>query len=50
VHHLDISRRFLGASAGQLFEIDLLLAATMARSYGLVDGFTNPDLAASGLM
>jgi hypothetical protein len=39
VHHLDISRRFLGAADGGLYEIDLFLAAAMARSYSLVDGF-----------
>lgn len=41
IHHLDLSRRFLAAADGGLYEIDLFLAATMARSYSLVDGFIN---------
>jgi len=39
VHHLDLSRRFLGVADGALYEIDLVLIAAMARSYSLVDGF-----------
>jgi hypothetical protein len=31
--------RFLGASDGDLYEIDLVLAGVMVRSYGLLDGF-----------
>ena len=38
-HHVELSRRFLGASDGDLYEIDLVLAGVMVRSYGLVDGF-----------
>jgi len=36
VHHLDLSRRFLGE---ELYETDLFFIAVMARSYSLVDGF-----------
>jgi len=39
VHHLDLARRFLGAADGALYEIDFFVAAAMARSYSLVDGF-----------
>jgi hypothetical protein len=38
-HHVELSRRFLGASDGDLYEIDLVLAGVMVRSYGLLDGF-----------
>jgi hypothetical protein len=36
VHHLDLSKRFLGQ---ELYETDLFFTAAMARSYSLVDGF-----------
>ncbi len=39
VLHLDLSRRFLSAADGNLYGIDLIVAAAMARSYSLVDGF-----------
>lgn len=38
-HHVELSRRFLAASDGDLYEIDLLLTGLMVRSYSLVDGF-----------
>jgi hypothetical protein len=39
IHHLDLTNRFLVAGEGQVYEIDVVMAAAMARSYGLVDGF-----------
>lgn len=39
VHHLDLSKRFLTVADGDLYEIDIVLTAVMARSYSLVDGF-----------
>jgi hypothetical protein len=39
IHHLDLTMRFLAAADGMLYEIDVVIAAAMARSYGLVDGF-----------
>jgi len=36
---LDLSRSFLAAADGALYEIDLVMIAAMARSYSLVDGF-----------
>lgn len=38
-NHVELSRRFLGASDGDLYEIDLVLAGVMVRSYGLLDSF-----------
>ncbi len=38
-HHVGLSSRFLAASDGDLYGIDLVLAGVMVRSYGLVDGF-----------
>ncbi len=38
-HHVELSRRFLAASGGDLYEIDLVLSGVMVRSYSLVDGF-----------
>lgn len=38
-HHVQLSRRFLGASNGDIYEIDLVHVGVMIRSYGLVDGF-----------
>jgi hypothetical protein len=39
IRHLDLTLRFLAAADGVLYEIDVVMAAAMARSYGLVDGF-----------
>jgi hypothetical protein len=38
VHHLDLTRRFLEID-GNLYSIDLVMAAVMSRSYSLVEGF-----------
>lgn len=38
-HHVELSRRFLAASNGDVYEIDLMLTGVMVRSYSLVDGF-----------
>jgi hypothetical protein len=38
IHHLDLSKRFLGE---ELYETDLFFIAVMARSYSLVDGFVS---------
>lgn len=38
VHHLDLTRRFMEAD-GNLYSIDLVMAAVMSRSYSLIDGF-----------
>jgi hypothetical protein len=38
-HHVELSRRFLGASNGDIYEIDLVYLGVMVRSYSLVDGF-----------
>lgn len=39
VHHVDLSKRFLLASDGDIFSVDLMVAAVMNRSYSLVDAF-----------
>jgi hypothetical protein len=39
VHHVDLSERFLLTSDGDIFSVDLMIAAVMNRSYSLVDGF-----------
>jgi hypothetical protein len=41
VHHVDLSKRFLLASDGDIFSVDLMVAAVMNRSYSLVDGLIN---------
>lgn len=38
-HHVGLSKRFLGASNGDIYEIDLGYVGVMVRSYSLVDGF-----------
>lgn len=38
-HHVALSKRFLGASNGDIFELDLVFLAVMVRSYSLVDAF-----------
>jgi hypothetical protein len=38
-HHVELSRRFLGVSNGDIYDIDLVYVGVMVRSYGLVDGF-----------
>jgi len=38
-HHVELSRRFLAAAEGDVYEIDLVLAGVMVRSYSIVDGF-----------
>jgi hypothetical protein len=38
-HHVELSRRFLAASDGDIYEIDLFLTGLMVRSYSLLDGF-----------
>jgi hypothetical protein len=38
-HHVELSKRFLAVSNGDVYEIDLMLTGVMVRSYGLVDGF-----------
>lgn len=38
-HHVELSKRFLSASGGDIYEIDVVLVGVMIRSYGLVDGF-----------
>jgi hypothetical protein len=38
VHHLDLAKRFLEAD-GNIYSIDLVMAAAVSRSYSLVDGF-----------
>lgn len=38
-HHVGLSKRFLGASSSDSFELDLVLLGIMVRSYSLVDGF-----------
>jgi hypothetical protein len=49
---VDRSTNFLSASEGDIYEIDLVLAGVMVRSYGLLDGFldainaSNPVVAA----
>jgi hypothetical protein len=40
VHHLDLTRRFMEAD-GNLYSIDLVMAAVMSRSYSLVEGFSS---------
>jgi len=39
IHHVDLTNRFLVAGEGQVYEIDVVMAPAMARSYSLVDGF-----------
>lgn len=38
-HHVELSKRFLGASNGDIYEIDLVYLGVMVRSYSLADGF-----------
>ena len=38
-HHVGLSKRFLGASNGDIFDLDLVFLGVMVRSYSLVDGF-----------
>ena len=38
-HHVGLSKRFLAASGGDIYEIDLVHLGVMVRSYSLVDGF-----------
>jgi hypothetical protein len=38
-HQIELCRRFLAASGGDLYEIDLVLRGVMVRSYGILDGF-----------
>ncbi|MFI5040776.1 MAG: hypothetical protein ACHQNA_02830 [Acidimicrobiales bacterium] len=38
-HHLDLVARFLGASEGDLYTIDLFLSGVATRSFRVVDGF-----------
>jgi hypothetical protein len=38
-HHVGLSKRFLTASDGDIYEIDLVCLGIMVRSYSLVDGF-----------